>query len=399
MPSSGKILIIGGGIGGLACALALIRRGIEVEVYEQAHELREVGAGVQIGANGTRVLHALGLKDALATTQFFASGKAARLWNTGETWTTFDLGAIAQERYGSPHIFMHRGDLQAALADAIRRERPDAIRLGRRFGSLTQNDDGVTVIFADGSTAHGALAIGADGIRSPVRETLFGKDAPAFVGIVAWRGLVPMDALPPQISRTAAVNWLGPGGHALHYPVRAGALMNIVAFIERDDWQVESWTERGTHDELARDFSGWHADLHAILGGIEQPFKWALMMRPAMPRWSSGRVTLLGDACHPTLPFLGQGAVMAIEDAYVLAGCIARHAGDPAAAFAHYEAERRERTAAVVARSLQTRSNAVNRAFASADAAAAHIDREWTQERVTQRYDWIYRYDATAAVG
>ena len=122
-------------------------------------------------------------------------------------------------------------------------------------------------------------------------------------------------------------------------------------------------------------------------------------MRPAMPRWSSGRVTLLGDACHPTLPFLGQGAVMAIEDAYVLAGCIARHAGDPAAAFAHYEAERRERTAAVVARSLQTRSNAVNRAFASADAAAAHIDREWTQERVTQRYDWIYRYDATAAVG
>ena len=393
------ILIIGGGIGGLACALALIRRGIEVEVYEQAHELREVGAGVQIGANGTRVLHALGLKDALAATQFFASGKAARLWNTGETWTTFDLGAIAQERYGSPHIFMHRGDLQAAFADAIRRERPDAIRLGRRFGSLTQNHDGVTVIFADGSTAHGALAIGADGIRSPVRETLFGKDAPAFVGIVAWRGLVPMDALPPQISRTAAVNWLGPGGHALHYPVRAGALMNIVAFIERDDWQVESWTERGTHDELARDFSGWHADLHAILGGIEQPFKWALMMRPAMPRWSSGRVTLLGDACHPTLPFLGQGAVMAIEDAYVLAGCIARHAGDPAAAFAHYEAERRERTAAVVARSLQTRSNAVNRAFASADAAAAHIDREWTQERVTQRYDWIYRYDATAAVG
>ncbi len=399
MPSSGNILIIGGGIGGLACALALIRRGIDVEVYEQAHELREVGAGVQIGANGTRVLHALGLKDALATTQFFASGKAARLWNTGETWTTFDLGAIAQERYGSPHIFMHRGDLQAALADAIRRERPAAIRLGRRFGSLTQNDDGITVIFADGSTAHGALAIGADGIRSPVRETLFGKDAPAFVGIVAWRGLVPMDALPPQISRTAAVNWLGPGGHALHYPVRAGALMNIVAFIERDDWQVESWTERGTHDELARDFSGWHADLHAILGGIEQPFKWALMMRPAMPRWSSGRVTLLGDACHPTLPFLGQGAVMAIEDAYVLAGCIARHAGDPAAAFAHYEAERRERTAAVVARSLQTRSNAVNRAFASADAAAAHIDREWTQERVTQRYDWIYRYDATAAVG
>ena len=249
MPS--PILIVGGGIGGLACALALIRRGIAVEVYEQATELREVGAGVQLGANGTRVLHALGLKDALEATQFFASGKEARLWNTGERWVTFDLGAIAQERYGAPHIFMHRGDLQAALADAIARERPDAIRLGRRFAALTQESDGVTVMFTDGGSARGALAVGADGIRSPVRECLFGKDSPQFVGIVAWRGLVPMDALPPQISRTAAVNWLGPGGHALHYPVRRGELMNIVAFIERDDWQVE-FLDRARHARGAR---------------------------------------------------------------------------------------------------------------------------------------------------
>ncbi|MPZ41768.1 MAG: NAD(P)-binding protein, partial [Rhizobiales bacterium] len=262
--ASGKILIIGGGIGGLACALALIRRGIAVEVYEQATELREVGAGVQLGANGTRVLHALGLRPALEATQVVASGKEARLWNTGQTWTTFDLSAVSQERYGAPHIFMHRGDLQAALADAIRRKAPDAIKLGRRLVDLTQDDTSVTVRFADGSTATGTLAIGADGIRSPVRACLFGADQPEFTGVVAWRGLVPMDALPPQISRTAATSWLGPARHILHYPVRHGELMNIVAFVERDDWQVESWTERGTHAELASDFRGWHEDAHTI---------------------------------------------------------------------------------------------------------------------------------------
>ena len=398
MPSPQKILIIGGGIGGLALALALIRRAIDVVVCEQATELKEVGAGIQIGANGMRVLHALGLKAALERTQFLASGKQARLWNTGETWDTFDLGAIAHERYGAPHVFMHRGDLQAVLVDAIRAARPDAIVLGKRLASLTQDETGVDVVFHDGTRLRGTLAVGADGIHSRVRETLFGPDAPTFAGIVAWRGLVPMHELPPQISRTAAVNWLGPNGHALHYPVRRGELMNIVAFGERSDWQVESWTARGTHDEIANDFRGWHADLHEMLSRIAEPFKWALMLRPAMPRWSVGRVTLMGDACHPTLPFLGQGAVMAIEDAYVLAGCIAKHDGDPAAVFGAYETERRARTAAVVERSVSTRGKAIDRAFARADTAAAHIEREWRAERVTERYDWIYRYDATAVV-
>lgn len=167
----------------------------------------------------------------------------------------------------------------------------------------------VQVTLGDGKVVTAALVIGADGIHSKVRASLFGADQPQFTGVMAWRGLVPMAELPQQISRNTATSWLGPRGHILHYPVRRGETMNVVAMVERSDWQVESWTVRGTTEELANDFRGWHDDVHAILRRIAEPYKWALMARTPMACWSKGRVTLLGDACHPILPYLGQGAV------------------------------------------------------------------------------------------
>jgi len=217
-----------------------------------------------------------------------------------------------------------------------------------------------------------------------------------FTGCVAWRGLVPMHRLPPHLARNTATSWLGPAGHVLHYPVRRRELMNFIGFVERTDWKVESWTVAGTIEELANDFRGWHSDVHEIIRNLDIPYKWALWVRPPMQRWSVGRVTLLGDACHPTLPFLGQGAVMALEDAYVLAGCLKKYAGDHTTALARYENARSERTAAVVRASAETRKRAFNHALADADGVTAYLAREWEQGPVMARYDRVYAYDATS---
>ena len=398
MPSKNPILIIGGGIGGLTTALALLRRGLDVEVYEQAPVLREVGAGVQIGSNGTRVLFALGLEEPLRALQVLPPRRQLRHWRTGETWNWFNLGAASVERYGTPHILMHRNDLHGLLVAAVRALKPDAIKLGMRATAVAQTADTATAQFENGQSATGTAIIGADGIHSQIRRCLFGLGKPEFTGCIAWRGLIAMDRLPPHLAQLLTTNWLGPHGHVLHYPVRRGELMNFISIVERDDWQVESWIVEGTRDELAGDFRFWHDDVHTFIDNIDTPYKWALLARGPMEHWVEGRITLLGDACHPTLPFLGQGAVMAIEDAYVVAACLAAHPDDPQRAFTRYEDIRKERTSAVVRKSHDNRRHVFSPALADAGALASEVAQYWQQEHVKERLDWLYDYDATAIV-
>lgn len=389
-----RVLIAGAGIGGLTAALAALRQGHEVEVYEQASELKEVGAGVQLSANGTRVLYALGVGEELKSLSCEATGKEIRLWNTGETWKLFDLGKVSIERYGFPYFTVYRPDLLDVLARAVRRLKADAIHLGRKCVGFTQTDGEVRLDLEDGTTATGDALIGADGVHSTTRQTLFGADKPQFSGIIAWRGIIPMERLPARMERRVGVNWIGPGGHVVHYPLRGGAVLNFVGALERTDWQIESWSARGTTEELAADYRGWHEDLQTLIRNIPVPHKWALMVRPPLPRWTVGRVTLLGDACHSMVPFLAQGAVMAMEDGLILARALTELDGDVASRLARYEEARRERTRRAVEGSADNIARFHNRALADPVGARQYVEREWAGHNVASRYEWLFRYDA-----
>ena len=389
-----RILIVGAGIGGLTAALALLRDGHEVAVYEQAPALAELGAGVQISANGARVLFALGLEDALRNVWCVPSAKEIRLWNTGETWKLFDLGAESVARYGAPYFMIHRADLHQVLIDSVRALKPDAIHLNSRVAAFDDDGDStVTLHLANGERVTSDALIGADGVHSRIRNILAGDDRPEFTGCMAWRGLVPTEKLPPHMRRNVGVNWVGPGGHVINYLLRRSEIFNFVGVVERD-WRVESWTEKGTCAECAADFTGWHEDIHAIIRNIAQPYKWALLGRTPLTRFSHGRASLLGDAAHPTLPMLAQGANMAIEDGMVLARCLSAYE-DAETALAHYDAARVERTAKLVRGANEMAKRFHNPALANAAGAKAYVDAQWNEATIKQRYDWIFEYDAT----
>lgn len=389
-----KVLIAGGGIGGLSAAIALLLQGFEVEVYEQAGEFREIGAGIQISPNGNRALHYLGVFEQLKALSIKASSKEIRLWSTGQTWKLFDLGEEAIQKYGFPYMTVFRPDLLKVLADRVEALRPGALKLKSRAVNCQQDADGVTLILEDGSTIRGDVLIGADGVHTKIREALFGADAVEYTGMVAWRALIPAERLDPYLTRPVAVNWVGPGGHVVHYPVQNGKLVNFVATMEDQPWEGAPWNAPSTHAEFLQVFAGWNESILTMAQQAPAMTKWAMCLRPFLDTWSKGRATLLGDACHVTTPFLAQGAVASIEDAVVLARCLAQQPQEPVAALATYDALRRPHAYRMVRGASENTSRFHNPILAEPQAAESFISEHWQTSSVNARYDWIFNYKA-----
>jgi salicylate hydroxylase len=344
-----KILIAGAGIGGLSAAACLLQAGHDVHILEQAPELIEIGAGIQISANAMHVLVSLGLGDEISAMSVRPQAYVFRLHDTGEVLSQFALADEHLRLHRAPYNQLHRADFQQLLAGRVRELRKDAIRLNARVAGFEETASGVRVRLASGETVDGDLLIGADGVKSAVRAQIAGAAQPVYTGDAAWRLTIPTKKLPPGFMGPVMSVWMGPGAHAVCYYLRAGALLNFVGLVETDEVSEESWTARFPWQKLKADFAGWHPDIQTVidLGDPDACYRWSLFYRPPISNWSTRRATLLGDAVHATLPYLAQGAAMAIEDAVQLAGELDRHRDDLPAAFAAYQQARYLRTARV----------------------------------------------------
>lgn len=390
MKDKSNILIAGAGLGGLTAAIALAKRGFKVRVFEQAPKLGEIGAGVQISPSGFRVLDHLGLKQEILSACYVPTGRQMLVWNTGYATKPFLSGDVAA-KYGLPVIHIHRADLHAILVNALQTLQPDAIQLDSRVTGFEQDGDAVDLKLANGQRHSGGALIAADGIHSAIRHQMFGASKARFTGGISWRGMMRYDDLPEAVRPPYMQVWLGLKGHVVVYRVRRGELVNVVAHMERSDWQVESWTELGTPEEFLADFAGWHPNIQTLIKTIDKPYKWGLFLHPTQTKWAAGRVTLMGDACHPTLPYLGYGANMAFEDALVLARCLAEF-GEVEEALEHYEQARIPRTTKIVNASAANGDRYHAPDLAQPETAKAYLDRESLEPDVLR--DWLLGYDA-----
>lgn len=363
--------ILGGGIGGLAAALALHRAGHEVVVFEQAQRFGRVGADINLTPNAVRALDGLGLGPALRATAARPQFRISRMWDTGEETSRLPMAEEAERKYGAPQLTLHRADLLSALENAL----PEGtIRLGYKAEQIEQDASGVTIRFAQGPRARVDALVGADGIHSVVRGALHGTESPRFTGVVAFRAVVPAERLAGQPNLDSFTKWWGPNPQSqiVTFPLNLGRDIFIFATVGQDSWRHESWTQPGSVTELRSLYADFHPEARALLDACDEVLKTALWERDPLPFWSKGRVTLLGDAAHPMLPFMAQGACQASEDAVVLARCVAATT-TAEAAFTAYQAARQERTATI---QLGSRENAWLRAGGNAD--------------------WVYGYDSWA---
>jgi salicylate hydroxylase len=388
-----KVAIVGGGIGGLAAALSLLRAGFDVHLFEQSATFAEVGAGIQISPNASRILSRSISPTALAAHAVRPVATHQRRWDDGRTLQRAPLGDTVEAAFGAPYFHFHRADLLAVLASALPAER---VHFNHRLIGLAEQDDRVEAVFTNGRRVEADVLLGADGIHSAVRTILFGPERPSFTGCIAYRGLVPAERLSHLDLEVAASNWMGSGRHFVHYFVAGGRLVNFVAVIARDTWTRESWTDRGEVADAVAAFAGWHPQVCSIIGAVDETFIWALLDRAPLARWSVGRVTLLGDACHAMLPFMAQGAAQSIEDGAALAACLKAADQDVPAALRRYQSLRLPRTTR-----LQEMSRANKTRFHLPDGPAqqerdAELGRRG--DRSIPAIGWLYGHDA-AAIG
>ncbi|HEY0933946.1 MAG TPA: FAD-dependent monooxygenase [Trebonia sp.] len=340
-----RVAVVGGGLGGLAAAGFLHQAGLPVVVYEQARALREVGAGIMVAPNAVRLLRRLGvLSEFRERAVQLDVGWEFRRWQDGTVLSAQDLAAKSEALFGEHMYTTHRADLLDAVKHAVP---ADAVRLGQRLTGFSAAGTGVSLSFADGQHAEADVLIGADGIHSVIRAALTEPVPPAHSGMSAFRALVPAAGAPDFARRPAQSVWIGPGRHVVHYPVSGGEFINMVAVGPADGYITESWTATATVEEFLAAYEGWDDRLTSLIKGARTPGRWALMIRQPLPGWTRGPVTLLGDAAHPMLPFLGQGAAQAFEDAATLARCLAEDRADPARALRRYEALRIARASTV----------------------------------------------------
>lgn len=342
MASKNAVLIAGGGIGGITALLALRQRGIAAELFEQAAAFGQVGAGLQVSGNATRVLRTLGLGDALARVAYYPEGRDYRAWDNGDRLYYTPLGKRAEAHFGAPYYTAHRADLLDVLLGGLGTE---SFHLGSRIERFDQDDDSVTITLADGSTATGDILIGADGIHSTVRGQMFGKELPRYTGNVAWRGLVPAERVAHLDVAEVAGVWMGPNRSIVQYYIAAGKTFNWIGISRTEQPARESWLAEGRIEDALAEYSGWHGTIRTIIAATPRVLRQALYDREPLPDWRIGRVVLLGDAAHPMMPFYAQGAAQSIEDAYVLAGCLAATPDAPVAALERYVKLRQPRTA------------------------------------------------------